>query len=99
MAEPTNPTDAELDEFIQFQLGMLGIDLSVLPVQDAAALMDQARVLSACRDRIRQNLQVLEFPLDPQFHLATYYASPQAQWTQLDPNFVCFPNRFPFKRR
>lgn len=81
MATPTSPTDAELDEYILFTLGMLGIDISVLPASDPSALVDQGDVLSACRDRIRQNLQVLEFPLDPQYHLATYYASPQREWT------------------
>ena len=81
MAEPTTPTDAELDAYIVFVLGMYGIDISVLPPLDDEALVDQASVLEACRDRIRQNLQVLEFELDPQYHLATYYASPQAQWT------------------
>jgi len=81
MAVPTAPTDAELDQFILFTLGMLGIDISVLPAADDTALVDQADVLSACRGRIRQNLQVLEFELDPQYHLATYYASPQAAWT------------------
>lgn len=81
MAEPTTPTDTELDDYILFTLGMLGIDISVLPALDPAALVDQSDVLSACRNRIRQNLQVLEFELDPQYHLATYYASPQAAWT------------------
>ena len=82
MAVPTAPTDAELDQYILFTFGMLGIDISVLPAADATALVDQADVLSACRSRIRQNLQVLEFELDPQYHLASYYASPQAAWTK-----------------
>jgi hypothetical protein len=85
MAEPTNPTDAELDEYILFTLGMLGIDISVLPASDPAALTDQSDVLSACRTRIRQNLQVLQYELDPQYHLASYYASPQAAWTAIRP--------------
>lgn len=81
MAEPTVPTDAELDEYILFTLGMLGIDISVLPASDPDALVDQADVLSSCRGRIRNNLQVLQLELDPQYNLATYYASPQAAWT------------------
>jgi len=80
MAVPTNPTDAELDDYIFFVFGMLGIDISVLPASDPTALVDQAAVLSACRARLRQNLQVLEYELDPQYHLASYYASPQAAW-------------------
>ena len=82
MAEPTDPTDAELDEYILFTLARYGIDISVLPALDDDALVDQASVLEACRDRLRQNLEVLEFALDPQYHLATYYASPQAEWTK-----------------
>jgi alpha-beta hydrolase superfamily lysophospholipase len=78
MATPTQPTDAELDDYIRFTLAMLGIDLSVLPPDDPDAAVDQADVLSACRSRIRQNLEVLE--LDPQYHLAAYYASPQNAW-------------------
>ncbi len=83
MADPTNPTDAELDEYILFTLGMLGIDISVLPASDPDALVDQADVLSSCRSRIRDNLRVLQLELDPQYHLATYYASPQAAWTAI----------------
>jgi hypothetical protein len=82
MAVPTTPTDAELDAYILFTFGMLGIDISVLPPDDPDAPADQAGVLEACRDRIRDNLEVLEFALDPQYHLATYYASPQAAWTK-----------------
>lgn len=80
MATPTVPTDAELDAYILFVLGMLGIDISVLPVADDAAPADQAGVLEACRNRIRQNLEVLELPLDPQYNLAAYYAAPQNAW-------------------
>ena len=82
MAVPTTPTDAELDAYILFTFGMLGIDISVLPLDDSSAPADQAGVLEACRDRIRDNLEVLEFELDPQYHLATYSASPQAEWTK-----------------
>lgn len=88
MATPTNPTDAELDAFIKLYLGVVGIDISVLPAADDSALVDQADVLSACRTRIRQNFQVLDLELDVQYNLATYYTSPQSIWT--DPNTICF---------
>jgi hypothetical protein len=91
MAEPSEPTDAELDEFIRFTLAMYGIDISVLPALDDDALVDQASVLEACRNRIRQNLEVLEFELDPQYHLASYYASPQMQWTTPIPRRYLLP--------
>lgn len=91
MAVPSNPTDAELDDYILFTLAMHGIDISVLPVSDDDALVDQAAVLEACRDRLRQNLEVLEFELDPQYHLASYYASPQMQWTTPIPRWRLLP--------
>jgi hypothetical protein len=84
MAVPSNPTDAELDAYILFRFAMLGIDISVLPFQDPNAQVDQVSVLQACRQTLRQSLQLLEYELDPQAHVATYYASPQWAWTQLD---------------
>jgi hypothetical protein len=81
MAEPTVPTDAELDQYILFRFAMLGIDISVLPYDDPAAQVTQLDVLEGCRDVIRGALTVLEFPLDPQYTIATYYASPQSAWT------------------
>ena len=81
MAEPTVPTDAELDQYILFRFGMLGIDISVLPYDDPAAAVTQLDVLESCRDVIRNALTVLEYPLDPQYTIATYYASPQSAWT------------------
>jgi hypothetical protein len=90
MATPTTPTDAELDAYILLYLGMVGIDISVLPADDDAALVDRAAVLSACRQRLRQNFEVLDLDLDVQYNLATYYATPQWFWTHPDPNLVCF---------
>lgn len=84
MAVPTNPTDAELDAYILFRFGMLGIDISVLPYEDDDAQVDQVSVLSSCRSTLRNALQLLQYELDVQAHVATYYASPQWAWTQLD---------------
>ncbi len=84
MAVPTNPTDAELDAYILFRFAMLGIDISVLPFDDDTAQVDQVSVLSSCRSTLRQALQLLQYDLDVQSHIATYYASPQWAWTQLD---------------
>lgn len=85
MATPTNPTDAELNAYILFRFGMLGIDISVLPYQDASAQVDQVSVLSGCRSTLRQSLQLLQYDLDVQTHIATYYASPQWAWTLPEP--------------
>lgn len=84
MATPSTPTDAELDAYILFRFAMLGIDISVLPFDDDAAQVDQASVLSSCRSTLRQSLQLLEYELDVQTHIATYYASPQFAWTTPD---------------
>lgn len=84
MAIPTNPTDAELDAYILFRFGMLGIDISVLPYEDSNAQVDQVSVLSSCRSTLRQSLQLLQYELDVQKHIATYYASPQYAWTTPD---------------
>ncbi|HEV7734104.1 MAG TPA: hypothetical protein VGR62_18175 [Candidatus Binatia bacterium] len=84
MATPTNPTDAELDAYILLRFGMLGIDISVLPFNDPSAQVDQMSVLSGCRSTLRQSLQLLEYELDVQTHIAAYYASPQSAWTTPD---------------
>jgi hypothetical protein len=84
MAIPTTPTDAELNAYILFRFGMLGIDISVLPFQDPSAQVDQVSVLESCRSTLRQSLQLLDYELDVQKHIATYYASPQSAWTTPD---------------
>jgi hypothetical protein len=85
MADPTTPTDDELNAFILFRFAMLGIDISVLPFDDPDAQVDQVTVLEGCRDTIRQALTLLEYDLDAQSHIATYYAAPQSAWTTPDP--------------
>jgi hypothetical protein len=56
VADPAIPTDAELDAFIAFRLGMLGIDLSVLPVDDPNAPVDQASCYETMRNTLRTGL-------------------------------------------
>lgn len=99
MAEPTTPTDAELDAFIAFRLGMLGVDLSVLPVDDPAAPVDQVRAYATMRSTLRSQIQLLEYPLDPQYTIATYYASPQLAWTDPDADPDCPPRKGRPRRR
>lgn len=93
MAQPTTPTDAELDAFIAFRLGMLGIDLSVLPFDDPSAPADQVRAYAAMRSTLRSQIELLEFPLDPQETIATYYASPQLAWTEPESDPRCPPRK------
>lgn len=51
MQEPLS--DAELDALILGRLKLAGIDLSVLPVEDAAATVDQRRILASARRFLR----------------------------------------------
>jgi len=99
MAQPTNPTDAELDAFIAFRLGMLGIDLSVLPYDDPSAPVDHVRAYAAMRSTLRSQIQLLEFPLDPQETIATYYASPQLAWTDPGSDPDCPPRKHTAKSK
>lgn len=99
MADPTSPTDAELDAFIAFRLGMLGIDLSVLPYDDPTAPVDQLGAYESMRSTLRSQLQLLEYPLDPQYTIATYYASPQLAWTDPDSDPDCPPRKHKPGRR
>src|SRR5204863_1181462 len=64
MAEPKTPpppTDAELDTYIRTRYALLGIDISVLPVDDAKAVMDQKRLLANGRDILRQEVTAADF--------------------------------------
>ena len=46
-------SDEELDAYVLTRLRMTGIDLSVLPVDDADAPADQRRILSSARRFLR----------------------------------------------
>jgi hypothetical protein len=48
------PPDEELNAYILTRLKILGIDLSVLPADDASAPADQKRILDSAR-RVLQN--------------------------------------------
>jgi hypothetical protein len=50
------PTDAELDVFILTRLKILGIDISVLPVDDANAPADQRRILASARGVLKNTV-------------------------------------------
>lgn len=65
MQEPL--TDAELDAYILARLKLAGIDLSVLPEDDARAPADQRRILASARRFLRSTpAAVRKFALDPQ---------------------------------
>ncbi len=59
-------TDDELDHFIELRLRHMGIDLSVLPGEDARAPADRRRVLAAVRRLLRDQMPVVaDLALDP----------------------------------
>lgn len=60
-------SDAELDAMILTRLRMLGVDLSVLPEDDASAPADQTRVLASARRFLRTTpVALTDFAMDPQ---------------------------------
>ncbi|HEV7757955.1 MAG TPA: hypothetical protein VGO78_03160 [Acidimicrobiales bacterium] len=79
------PTDAELDALAKTYWALLGIDISVLPVDDPTAVVDQARCLSSARSTLRGEVPITEYAgLDAQADIAVLYPAPFAEWTELD---------------
>ena len=78
---PEPPTDEELDRYILTRYALLGIDISVLPVSDPEAPMDQERLLANGRSILRQDAAAAEFPIDPQFNLPVAHHAPFSAWT------------------
>jgi hypothetical protein len=79
----SEPTDAELDQLALTYWALLGIDISVLPVSDPAAVVDQARCLSSARSTLRQEVPITTYAgLDPQADIATLYPVPFSEWTK-----------------
>jgi hypothetical protein len=79
----TPPTDAELDALARTYWALLGIDISVLPENDPAAVVDQARCLSSARSTLRSEVEITQFTgLDDQADIAVLYPAPFAEWTE-----------------
>lgn len=78
---PPTPTDDELDRYIMTRYALLGIDISVLPVSDSEAPMDQERLLANGRSILRQDVVAANFVIDPQFNLPVPHPAPFTAWT------------------
>lgn len=78
---PPTPTDDELDAYILTRYALLGIDISVLPDSDPDAPMDRERLLANARSILRQDVEVADFDIDPQFHLPVSHPAPFTAWT------------------
>lgn len=81
---PPAPSDAELDTYIRTRYALLGVDISVLPVDDPTAVMDQRRLLSNGRSILRDEVEIADVPLDPQRHIPVLYPAPFSAWTEQD---------------
>jgi len=79
---PPTPTDDDLDRYILTRYALLGIDISVLPVSDPEAPMDQERLLANGRSILRQDVVAADFVIDPQFHLPVPHPAPFVAWTE-----------------
>lgn len=63
----TDLTDDELDAYVLTRLRLLGVDLSVLPVDDEDAPADQRRILASARRFLRGTPGVIAgFAMDVQ---------------------------------
>ena len=79
---PPPPTDAELDVYIKTRYALLGIDISVLPVSDTTAPMDQTRLLANGRQILRQEVVAANFKIDPQFAIPLPFPPQLTAWTE-----------------
>ena len=79
---PEPPTDEELDTYTRTRYRLLGIDISVLPVSDDEAPMDQVRLLRNARSILRQDATAADFEMDPQFTLPQPFPAPFTAWTE-----------------
>lgn len=73
---PRDLSDDELDQYVLARLAMAGVDLSVLPLRDPDAPVDQMRVLRSARDFLRYELHgISQYPLDPLDGPPAFYPS------------------------
>jgi hypothetical protein len=85
MATTTPPTDEELNTLVLAYLALIGIDLSVLPVNDRSAPADQTRVLSSARSVLRSSVPVISnYVIGVQEHPPALYPAPFSVWTAPD---------------
>jgi hypothetical protein len=77
---PPQPTDDELDRYIRTRYALLGIDISVLPVSDSDAPMDQERLLANGRSILRADAEAADFEIDAQYTVPQPYPAPFTAW-------------------
>ena len=77
---PTPPTDAELEVIARSTFALLGIDISVLPVDDPSAYIDQARVIDASIDILRREPILAAYAVDGQRDFTNLYPAIVNEW-------------------
>lgn len=76
-------TEAELDAYILTRLRLAGVDLSVLPEDDADAPADQRRILESARRFLRSTPGALrDFEIDPQDVPPVLYPGGFSAWAE-----------------
>lgn len=80
----TPPTDPELDSLALTYWALLGIDVSVLPAEDPAAVVDLARCLASARGVLRAEADISNYRVDIQADLPVLYPAPFSRWTGED---------------
>lgn len=76
-------SDEQLDAYIAARLEMLGVDLSVLPDDDADAPADRRRIMASARRFLRATPQAIaDFELDPLGPAPAIYPSESLEWTR-----------------
>jgi hypothetical protein len=78
----TPPTPAELEAVARSTFALLGIDISVLPVDDPAAPMDQARIIEASIDILNKEPILAAYEVDGQADATALYPTPFLHWTR-----------------
>jgi len=78
----TPPTSAELEAIARSTFALLGIDISVLPENDPAAPMDQARVIAASIAILAKEPILAAYEVDGQADATTLYPTPFVEWTR-----------------
>jgi hypothetical protein len=69
-------TDEELNAYILTRLALAGVDLSVLPEENASAPVDRRRVLASARRFLRTAVPAIRsYPLDPDTAPPVLYAA------------------------
>ena len=78
----TPPSDAELEAIARSTFALLNIDISVLPANDPAAPMDQARIIASSLSILRREPVLAAYAVNGQADVPALYPTPFYEWTR-----------------